>query len=126
MKFASRAAAVFLTTMLVGIVPSLADDAVLSADCRYQDTEIIVGFEADLAAKKISLSGLKGCDLTGNTDAAMTGACADPRFRDVNFVIEYDKATDIGRWWIEVDGKPVADADGKVVDFAYFCGGEAQ
>lgn len=126
MTLASRVAAILITTIVVNANPALADDSKISAQCRYQDTEIIVGFEADLEAKKISLSGLKGCDLTGNTDAAMTGACADPRLRDVNFVIEYDKATDIGRWWIEVAGKPVTDPDGKYVDFPYFCGDDAQ
>ena len=126
MTLASRIAAILITTVVVGTVPGLANERKIAADCRYQDTEIIVGFEADLDAKKISLSGLKGCDLTGNTDAAMTGACVDPRFRDVRFVIEYDKATDIGRWWIEVSGEPVADADGQFVDFPYYCGGEAE
>ena len=115
-----------LFSLALMAVPFAAPAEEISATCRFQETEILISFHADLEAKKISLSGLKDCELTGNTDKVMTGVCADPRFRDVDFVIEYDKATDIGRWWIEVAGRPVADEDGKVVDFPYFCGGDPQ
>ena len=115
-----------LLSLAFAAVPFMASAKEISATCRFQKTEILISFHADLDAKKISLSGLKDCDLTGNTDKVMNGICAVPRFRDVDFVIEYDKSTDVGRWWIEVAGKPVSDEDGRVVDFPYFCGADAQ
>lgn len=94
----------------------------INAECIYVGTDIKISLNIDSDKNKISLSGLKGCDIIFANKTKVQGQCSPSNYKSLDFVPEYINETGIGRWSMRVSENPITDADGKVIYFEYFCG----
>ena len=93
----------------------------INAECIYVGNDIKISLNIDSDKNKISLSGLKGCDIIFANKTKVQGQCSPPNYKSLDFVPEYINETGIGRWSMRVSENPITDADGKVIYFEYFC-----
>ena len=118
----------WMNKLLIAIVFAIAmgtdakaENESIESQCNYSGTDINISLKIDLNNKKISLSGLKNCEITSIDEFKVLGRCSPPTYSSLDFIPEYVNKTGVGRWSMKVSDKYVVDAKGNIVYFEYLC-----